>query len=132
MSQILKRLLTNMSKGEFGPLIEGRPDLAAYFEGGSIIENFQIMRQGGLDRRVGTRFEAEVKDSSKDTIMLPFEASVNDSYDIEVGHLYMRFFKNKLPVLLAGLPYTISSPYTEAHLRSIHFTQSVHILFLFH
>src|SRR5260370_5562121 len=132
MSQILKRMLTNMSKGEFGPLIEGRPDLAAYFEGGSVIENLQIMRQGGLDRRVGTRFEAEVKDSSKDTIMLPFEASVNDSYEIEVGHLYMRFFKNKLPVLLAGLPYTISSPYTEAQLRSIHFTQSVDVLFLFH
>src|SRR6266850_81752 len=132
MSQILKRLLTNMSKGEFGPLIEGRPDLAAYFEGGSVIENFNIMRQGGLDRRVGTRFEAEVQFSTKDTIMLPFEASVNDSYEIEVGDGYMRFFKNKLPILSGGLPYTIVSPYTEAQLRNIHFTQSVDVLFLFH
>lgn len=129
-----RKLLTNFSKGELSPKVEGRPDLVAYFEGGKIIENFVIMRQGGLDRRVGTRFVAEVKDSTRDVILIPFEASVDDAFIIEVGHLYMRFFKNGLPILVSagGPPLEVVSPYTEAQIRTIHFTQSVDVLFLFH
>lgn len=129
-----RRLLTNFSKGELSPLIDGRPDLAAYFEGGKTVENFQILRQGGLERRVGTRFIHEVKNSLADTILIPFEASVDAAYQIEVGHLYMRFYKNKQLLLTSagGLPVEVVSPYTEAQIRLIHFTQSVDVLFLFH
>jgi len=127
-----RRLLTNFSKGELSPKIEGRPDLAAYFEGGSTIENYIIMRQGGLDRRPGTRFVREVKDSTRDTVLLPFESSVNDAFIVEVGHLYMRFYKNKSVLLTGGVPVEVVSPYTEAQLRNIHFTQSVDVMFLFH
>ncbi len=127
-----RRLLTNFSKGELSPKLEGRPDLASYFEGGKTIENWVIMRQGGLDRRPGTRFIAEVKDSTKDTILIPFEVSVDSAYQVEFGHLYVRFYKNKQPIMSGGLPVEIVSPYTEAQLRNVHFTQSVDVLFLFH
>lgn len=126
------RLLTNWSKGELSPRIEGRPDLAAYFEGGKEISNFLIFRQGGLDRRPGTRFVAEVKDSTKDTILIPFEFSVDDAYQLEFGHLYIRFYKNGARIEVAGVPVEVVSPYTEAQLRNIHFTQSADVLFLFH
>lgn len=129
---ITRRILTNFSKGELSPRIEGRPDLAAYFEGGKTVENFVIMRQGGLERRFGTRFVAEVKDSSKDTIILPFEASVNDAFIIEIGDLYTRFYKNKAQLQVASIPVELVAPYSEAQLRSIHFTQSVDVLFMFH
>ena len=66
------RIQTNFSKGELSPRIEGRPDLAAYFEGAREIENFTLMRQGGLNRRSGTRFVAEVKESDLDTILIRF------------------------------------------------------------
>jgi hypothetical protein len=130
----IRRLLTNFSKGELSPLIEGRPDLAAYFEGGRIIENFYLMRQGGVDRRPGTRFITEVKNSAKDTIILPFEVAVDNAYIIEVGDTYVRFFKNKaaLKTSAGGPPVEVASPYTEAQLRNIHFTQSVDVLFMFH
>lgn len=120
-------LLTNWSKGELTPLLEGRPDLAAFFEGGSIIENFLIMRQGGATRRPGFRFIAEVKDPTRDVILLPFEASIDDAYIIEVGAGYDRFYKNK-----ARLPVETANPYSEAMLRDIHYTQSVDVLFRFH
>lgn len=127
-----RRLLTNFSKGELSPRLEGRPDLAAYFEGAASIENFVLLRQGGLDRRVGTRFVAEVKDSAKDAILLPFEVSVDESFVVEVGDKYMRFFKDKAPILNMGIPVEIESPYEHTHVRRIHFTQSVDVLFLFH
>ena len=126
-----RRMLTNFSKGELSPLIEGRPDLAAFFEGGKTIENWLLMRQGGLIRAPGTRFICEVKDSTKDTILLPFEFSVNDAYILEVGAEYLRFIKNKAQ-LLDGPPVEVASPYLEADLRTIHFTQSADVLWLFH
>lgn len=127
-----RRILTNFSKGELSPKLDGRPDLAAYFEGAKTLENFIVTRQGGLSRRVGTRFIAEVQDSTKDTVILPFEVSSELAFVIEVGHNYMRFFKNKAPILNVGVPVEISSPYGETNLRFIHFTQSVNVLFLFH
>lgn len=96
-----RRLLTSFAKGELSPLLEGRPDLAAYFDGAKTLENFALLRQGGVTRRAGTRFVSEVKDSTKATILLPFEFSVDDAYVIEFGHLYARFYKNGAPVTSA-------------------------------
>lgn len=120
-------LITNFSKGELSPLVEGRPDLAAFFEGGSTIENFVLLRQGGARRRPGLRFISEVKDSTKDTILLPFETSVDDAYILECADGYDRPYKNK-----ALLPVEIPSPYREAHLRDVHYTQSVDVMWRFH
>lgn len=129
----VRNLWTNFSKGELSPLLEGASDLAAYFEGGSVIENFRLLRQGGLQRRAGTRFIAEVKDSSKDTIVLPFEFSVEDSYMLEVGDGYFRVFKDKAQVLGGGFaPVEVTLPYATSDIRTIHTTQSADVLFCFH
>jgi len=130
-----RRLQTSFSKGELSPRIESRPDLVAYFEGALVIENFDLMRQGGLDRRAGTRMVAEVRDSSKDTIILPLETSVDDAFIVEFGNLYNRFFKNKAPLKANPgdiSPIEVVSPYVTSQLRDIHYTQSVDVMFLFH
>ncbi len=125
-------LITRMSKGELSPLLEGSSDLAAYFEGASVLENFHILRQGGVRRWPGSRYIQEVKDSSKDTILLPFEFSVDEAYILEVGDLYLRIYKNKAPVMNGGSPVEVVTPFDVAAIREIHFTQSNDILFLFH
>jgi len=129
-----RRLITNLSKGELSPLLEGRPDLSSYFEGAKTLENWRILRQGGVTRRVGTRFVREVKTSAKDTILLPFVFSVSQSYILEVGDLYLRFYKNGAVILTSagGPPVEVVSPYTEAQLRDIHFAQSADVMWLFH
>lgn len=124
----------SFSKGELSPRMEGKSDLAAYYEGCEVAENALITRQGGIFRRWGTKMVKEVKYSTKDTIVLPFEFSVNDSYILEVGDLYIRVYKNSAPVLVsAGGPQVeITTTFVVAHIRSIHFTQSGDVLFLFH
>src|SRR5712691_7728695 len=131
---IARRILTNLTKGQFSPLMEGRPDLAGYFEGAKELTNFQILRQGGVTRRPGTRFIAEVKDSTKDTILIPFEVSVDNAYIVEFGNLYGRFYLNKAPIKTSagGPPVEVVTPYLTADLRLIHYTQSADVLFLFH
>lgn len=129
-----RRLLSNFTKGQFSPLMECRPDLAAYFEGAKEITNYQLLRQGGLQRRPGLRYVATVKDSTADTILLPVEISVDAAFIVEMGNLYARFYKNKAPVTAsaAGPPYEISTQYATADLRLIHYTQSADVMFLFH
>lgn len=129
-----RRLQTSFSKGELSPLLEGQPNLAAYFEGASILENWLLLRTGGLRRRPGLRMVAEVKDSSKDTIILPFIVSTDIAYILEAGDAYLRPFRNKARVLTSagGPPVEVVSPYATAQLRSIHYTQSVDVLYCFH
>src|SRR3990167_9126096 len=129
-----RKLWTNFAKGELSPLLEGRPDLAVYFNGAQELKNWLIFRQGGITRRPGTRFVKEVKTSAKDTILIPFEFSVGVAYMLEFGDQYIRVYKNGAAVLTsAGGPQVeIASPYLEADLRDIHFTQSADVLYLFH
>lgn len=113
-------------------MLEGRPDLAGYNEGCRTLENFVLLRQAVAARRAGTRFIAEVKDSTKDTLLLPFEVGVANSFVIEVGDKYMRFYKDNTRLESAGVPVEIKSPYNENNIRVLHYTQSVDVLFLFH
>ena len=71
----------------------------------------------------------EVKDSSKDVILWPFEFSVDDAYMLEVGDLYILVYKNKAPVLSEGVQVEIVTPFLVADIRTIHFTQSADVLF---
>lgn len=132
MPQKARRLWTNFSKGELSPLLDGRPDLSAYFEGLRTGVNWYLIRQGGLLRRPGTRFSQEVEFSDRDTVLISFKFSVDDAFILEFGHLYVRFFKNDQPILVAGVPYEIATPYEEANLRTIHTSQSADVMFIWH
>ena len=128
-----RKIMTSFSKGELSPQVEGRPDLAAYFEGCQTLENWLLLRQGGVTRRPGLRFVREVKRSDLDTILLPFEFSVDDAFIVEVGQFYNRFYKNRANILAfsGGPPVEVVNPYTEAQLRALHFTQSADVMWLF-
>ena len=127
-----RRLLTRFSKGELSPLLEGSPDLEGYYQGASILENFKILRQGGIRRWEGTRFIKEVKDSTADTILWPFEFSVDEAYMLEVGYQYIRVYKDKAAVMDGGNQVEIATTFEVADIRMIHFTQSADVLFTFH
>lgn len=129
---ITRPLQTSWSKGELSPLLEGHSDIVGYFEGAKALEGWQILRQGGIRRWPGTRMIKEVKDSAEDTILWPFEFSVDDAYMLEVGNLYIRIYKTKAPVLNAGTHVEIVTPFAVADLRAIHFTQSADVIFTFH
>ncbi len=87
------RSYANFNAGELY-LLEGREDLAKYQSGCSIMENVIPIPQGGAQKRPGTKYIAEVKTSSLKTRILPFEFSTSQSYIIEAGNQYFRFFTN--------------------------------------
>jgi hypothetical protein len=124
--------LTSFVSGEFGNKLTGRTDFEKYQSAAKKMENFLVHPQGAATRRVGTQFIDEVKDSSKKTRLIPFEFSTTQTYILEFGNQYIRFFKDKGQILSGGSAYEIASPYLEAELFEIKFAQSADVMYLVH
>ena len=124
--------LTSFVSGEFSAKMDGRTDFEKYTSGVKTMENFLVHPQGAATRRVGTQHIAEVKDSSKKTRLIPFEFSTTQTYILEFGDQYIRFFKDKGQILSSGSAYEITSPYLEAELFDIKFAQSADVMYITH
>ena len=124
--------LNSFVSGEFSAKLDGRQDFPKYNTSCKTLQNFLIAPQGAAVRRVGTSFIGEVKDSSKKTRLIPFEFSTTQTYILEFGDQYIRFFKDKGQILSGGSIYEISSPYLEAELFDIKFAQSADVMYLCH
>ncbi len=81
--------------GEFGPLLVARSDFSKYNGALRKAENILPLAQGGARRRGCTRYVVEVKDSSAETHLIPFQFSTTQAYMLEAGNLYFRFMRNQ-------------------------------------
>ena len=79
--------------------LDGRTDFEKYSSGCKTLENMLVHPQGMASRRVGTQFISEVKNKRKKTRLIPFEFSTTQTYMLEFGNLYIRFFKDKGQIL---------------------------------
>jgi len=86
-------IVTNFRAGELSPRLEGRIDLDKYNEGAQTLQNMLVFPQGGVTRRPGTYFAGAAKDGGK-VRLIHFEYSDEQSYVVELGANYMRFFKD--------------------------------------
>ena len=86
---------SNFTAGELSPRLDGRTDLSKYFNGVKTLENMVVHPHGAATRRPGTKFVHEVKTSSIQTRLIPFEFSTTQTYILELGNTYIRFFKDK-------------------------------------
>lgn len=126
-------LQTNFTAGELSPQLYGRVDIAKYANGAKRMRDLLPQVYGGAKRRPGTLFVNEVKNSTQRVRLIPFIRSNTDSYVLEFGHLYVRFYKNGARIESSpGVPYEIASPYIEAHLPDIDYCQGADTMFLFH
>jgi hypothetical protein len=72
------KLQNNFKSGQLSQLLDGRTDLKEYFSGLKTMRNAFPMRQGGAQKRSGTRFIADVTSNLKDELkgnaikMIPF------------------------------------------------------------
>ena len=125
---------TSFTTGEISPKTLGRSDLKRFLGALAQCENFILPKQGNAERRTGTRFVAEVKNSADLTILHPFRSSTVARYIIEFGNLYARFYVDRGVLLDTDLvtPVEIVTPWTTDQLRDLKFTQSADILYAFH
>ncbi len=124
--------LAALNAGELSPRIYGRLDLQKYGMGLRRLRNFIPTVQGALIRRPGTYFVKEVKDSSKQTRLVPFVYSEDQAFILEFGENYIRFYRNYGQVLDGASAYEVTTTYSEAEVQDLQFAQQADVLYIAH
>ena len=122
----------SFTAGELSPRMEGRTDFQKYYSAGTIINNFVVQPHGPVTRRPGSVFVSEVKNSAHNTRLIPFSFSTTQTYILEFGDQYIRFYKDSGQITSGGSAYEISSPYLHTEVFDIKFAQSADVMYITH
>ena len=113
----------NFARGEVSPLMFGRIDIEQYPTCLDKCRNTYIRPYGCATRLSGTEFIANAKNNGK-ARLLKFVFSATDSYIIECGAGYFRFYQDGQQVLDGNNEvYEIQNSYSEEQLSSIQYVQ---------
>lgn len=85
----------SLNAGEFTPRLAARTNFSKYPAGLETVENMIPLAEGGLMRRAGTRFVAELKSSAVKGRLKRFEFSTTQAYMLELGEKIMRFYRHQ-------------------------------------
>lgn len=135
MGQQTTPIINAFTAGELSPHLEGRTDHEKYYSGCRRLENFIPRPHGSVYKRPGTRFVARAKYPGRAARLLAFDfnSTASQSYVIELGHEYLRFYKDGGVILDGeGQPYEIPAPWTEAMIWGVNAVQSCDVLYLVH
>lgn len=103
--------------GEISVDLYARADQTKYQTGLKQCRNFEVMRHGGVTNRTGSGMIQEVKDSSVRTYFMKFVFNADQTYVIEVGNLYLRFYRNGGRIVVSGVaPYNGATAYVPGNL----------------
>lgn len=83
---------SNFTRGELSPRLRGRIDFEGFFNGVESLRNFVVLPLGGVQKRSGTRFVAEVDNSDNFSRLIPFQFNVDQAYALEFADNKVRFF----------------------------------------
>ncbi len=118
MASIVAPQQTSFNAGQLSPFWAGRVDMAKYGNGCYRMSNFVPLPQGPARRRSGSRFVSEAKASSQRSWLARFVFSEEESYVLEFGDNYIRFYTNNGQLLLSSPPasWDIGTPYVQGDL----------------
>jgi len=132
MGQKFRHIQTQFDKGPLSTRAVGRRDNAFYDAAVKSSENMVMLPQGPAWSRPGFVYVNEVKDSTKNTRLIEFQFNAEQTYLIELGDGYARFYKDRAQILDGGSPYEVTTPWTEADLNDIRYFQSADVVFFLH
>ena len=82
----------SFTAGELSSLLLGRQDLEKYQSGLYVCLNGIPLTQGAWTRRPGTAFLHQTKHHDKVSRVIPFQYSITQTYMLEFGYQYIRFY----------------------------------------
>jgi len=98
----IQAVQTSFADGQISPRMQGYVDLPSYKSSLKVCENYIPLPQGSVTRRPGTFFVSKTKDNA-DVRLVPFNFGQGESYVLEFGNLYVRFYRTD-NILTAALP----------------------------
>lgn len=111
--------------GEISTDVASRIDLDKYQMALMQAENAIIRPYGAVKKRPGFIYCGETKTSSRKCRLVKFSYDVSVSYMLEVGHQYIRVWKNN-----TYLNIELATSFTEAELDNLRFVQSVDVMYI--
>lgn len=129
---VIHQLQPSFNNGEISPLLYDRVDFQKFVSSVKSGKNMFVHPQGGMSNRAGTVMLAQAKDEK--VRLIPFEFSSTETYVIEFGNGYCRFFTAEGQVVVeeggVQVPYEIESPFTTADLDKIRYCQSGDVMYI--
>src|SRR5690606_21587299 len=118
-----RHVQNSFTAGELSPLLSGRGDLRAYANGAAKLRNVFIHPTGGLARRAGLRHVDIAPGAGR---LVAFEFNTEQVY-------LLLFTDGRMDVYRDGLKVaTVETPWSEAQIAQIYWTQSADTLLVAH
>lgn len=99
----------SMAAGEISPAVGARVDVGYRNVAVELAENFIMSYTGQAFSRPGQKFVARTKPGSTQYRIIDFEFSVTQTYILELGNQYMRFYTNGAQILDSSAVKTITA-----------------------
>lgn len=115
-------IYTSFARGEVSPLMFGRIDIEQYPTLLDKCRNCWIRPYGVASRFAGSEYINTTKNNGK-IRLIKFVFSPTDSYIIEVGAGYFRFYNNGGIVLKDGEVYEVENTFTEEQIQTLQYVQ---------
>lgn len=125
---VLHQLQPSFNNGEISPLLYDRVDFKKFVSSVKSGKNMFVHPQGGMSNRAGTVMLAQAKQAT--VRLIPFEFSSTETYVIEFGNNYCRFYTADGQVVYNNAPYEIVSPFTTADLFNIRYCQTGDVMYI--
>ena len=110
------------ARGEVSPLMLGRIDIPQYPSCLQKCRNCWVRPYGLVSRVAGSEYINTTKNNAK-ARLLKFVFSASDSYIIEVGAGYFRFYNDGGIVIKDGEIYEIENSYTDEQIETLQYVQ---------
>lgn len=127
----IAQIQDSFTGGEFSPSVQGRKTFDKYSSALRRQENYQTGDKGQLVRRMGLRSVASTKNDGE-AILVPFVFNTDQTYVLEFGDSYIRFYKEEDQLESSGSPYEISSPYTTSEFDLLWYHQINDVVYITH
>lgn len=125
----LRELQPAFTAGELAPALWARVDLSKYASGLKNATNLFVHPHGGISNRAGFEFVGEVKDSTKKTVLIPFQFNTEQSYILEFGNDYFRAYRDGGVILSGGSPYEVVTTFTENDVADLVYAQEADVMY---
>lgn len=127
-----KAILNTFNSGELSPHLDARLDFEKYVSGCRTLENFIVLPYGGALKRPGTQYIADTK-SNGVVRLAPFSVGVDQTYVMELGHDYIRFYSDGVQLVdTSSVPLEVVTPYTSNEVFEVQMAQFADTVYIVH
>ena len=125
-------ILNTFNSGELSPHMNARIDFEKYKSGLRTLENFTVLTYGGARKRPGTEYISNTKSNSV-ARLAPFSVGVDQTYVMELGDEYIRFYSNGAQIQdTNSVPVEVETPYSADDVFEVQLAQFADTIYMVH